>query len=169
MNYAIITNDQITAHGDNHTIWPNTSFADGIPNAEFLADQNAVVICSELPYDAILQKLLQVEPYLLAGTVYDVQVVDMTPDELAAALQAKRAAMSCSMRQARLALLQSGLLAQVNPALDAMPEPQRSQASIEWEYATNVQRSSQFVLALGGALGLDDAQIDDLFDLAVTL
>ena len=169
MKYAIITNDQITAHGSISSLWPNTSFAGGVPNAEFLADQNAVVICSELPYDASLQKLLQVEPYLLAGTAYDVQVVDVTPEELDAALQAKREAMSCSMRQARLALLQSGLLAQVDPAIDAMPDPQRSQAAIEWGYATTLQRHSPFVLALGVALGLDDAQIDDLFDLAVTM
>ena len=169
MNYAIITNDQITANGYSHALWPNTSFAGGIPNAEFLIEQNAVSICSGLSYDAATQKLIQVEPYILSGTVYDVQVVDITPEELDAALQAKREAMSCSMRQARLALLQSGLLAQVDPAIDAMPDPQRSQAAIEWGYATTVQRSSPFVLALGGALGLDDAQIDALFDLAVTM
>ena len=169
MNYAIITNDQITAHGYSQALWPNTSSPGGVPNAEFLTDQSAVGIISELPHDTETQKLSQVDPYLLDGIVYDVQVIDLTPDELAAALQAKREAMSCSMRQARLALLQSGLLAQVDPAIAAMPEPQRSQASIEWEYATTVQRPSPFMLALGGALGLDNAQIDDLFDLAVTM
>lgn len=169
MKYAIIQNNTITDHGDSHALWPNTSFAGGIPNAQFLVDQNAVSICSDLPYDAATQKLNQVEPYLLAETVYDVQIVDLTPEELAAALASKRAAMSCSMRQARLALLQSGLLAQVDPAIAAMPEPQRSQAAIEWEYATTVQRTSPFVLALGSSLGLDDNQLDELFALAVTL
>lgn len=169
MKYAIIQNDTITAHGGIGELWPNTSFAGGVPNVEFLADQSAVGIISELPHNTETQKLVQVEPHLLAGTVYDVQVVDLTPDELDAALQAKRAAMSCSMRQARLALLQSGLLAQVDPAIAAMPDPQRSQAAIEWEYATTVQRTSPFVLALGSSLGLDDDQLDELFVLAVTL
>ena len=169
MKYAIIQNNTITAHGGIGELWPNTSFSGGVPNVGFLADQSAVGIISELTHDTETKKLIQVDPYLLDGIVYDVQAVDLTPEELASVLQAKRAAMSCSMRQARLALLQSSLLAQVDPAIAAMPEPQRSHAAIEWEYATTVQRTSPFVLELGSSLGLDDDQLDELFALAVTL
>jgi hypothetical protein len=67
------------------------------------------------------------------------------------------------MRQARLVLLGSGLLASVDTAIAAMPEPQKSAAHIEWEYSNVVQRHNGFVSALGPALGLTEAQIDALF------
>ena len=68
-----------------------------------------------------------------------------------------------TMRQARLALLGAGLLAQVDAAIASMPEPQRTAASIEWEYSNALQRSNPFVSQLGAALGLDDAAIDAMF------
>jgi len=74
-----------------------------------------------------------------------------------------------TMRQARLALLQVGQLANVQPAIDALPEPHRSAAAIEWEYSQEVERNRAFVLTLGQALGLTDAELDDLFTLAATL
>ena len=68
-----------------------------------------------------------------------------------------------TMRQVRLALLAAGKLAQVDAAIASMPEPQRTAASIEWEYSNALQRSNPFVAQLGAALGIDDAAIDALF------
>ena len=68
-----------------------------------------------------------------------------------------------TMRQARLALLGAGKLAAVDTAINAMDEPAKSAAKIEWEYSNTVQRHNGFVAALGPALGLTDAQIDALF------
>ena len=68
-----------------------------------------------------------------------------------------------TMRQARLALLATGKLAGVEAAIASMPEPQRTAASIEWEYSSALQRNNPFVSQLGAALGLDDAGIDALF------
>jgi hypothetical protein len=68
-----------------------------------------------------------------------------------------------SMRQCRLALLSAGYLAQVESALSALPSPQKEAALIEWEYATEVQREHPMILAIGQAIGLTDAQLDDLF------
>lgn len=66
-----------------------------------------------------------------------------------------------SMRQARLALLEAGKLADVEVAIDAIPDAtQRAAAQIEWEYAGEVRRDSQLVQTLGPALGLD---LDALF------
>jgi hypothetical protein len=76
---------------------------------------------------------------------------------------------SVTMRQARLALLQAGLLSSVDAAIDGLPEPDRSAAKIEWEYAAVVQRGSGLVPAMGAALGLTEAQLDDLFIQAATL
>lgn len=74
-----------------------------------------------------------------------------------------------TMRQARLALLGAGLLTQVETAIDALPEPHRSAARIEWDYSSEVHRSRAFVQQLGSALGLTDEQLDDLFTQAATL
>lgn len=69
-----------------------------------------------------------------------------------------------SMRQARLALYNAGLLALVDESISLMPiEEQRVKAQIEWEYATTVQRDSALVYGLAGALGLTDEMLNDLF------
>lgn len=76
---------------------------------------------------------------------------------------------SASMRQARLALLQAGKLADVTTAINALPSPQKEAAQIEWEYATEVSRDSALMQQLATAIGLDDAALDALFTQAVTL
>lgn len=74
-----------------------------------------------------------------------------------------------TMRQARLALLQQGLLSQVQTAIDSLPSPQKEAAQIEWDYSSEVHRDKPFVQLLGAALGLSDEQLDDLFILAAGL
>lgn len=76
---------------------------------------------------------------------------------------------SVTMRQARLALVQTGMLTQVNTAVAAMPGAQGDAARIEWEFSSTVERNRPLVQALGAALGLTEAQLDDLFRLAATL
>ena len=68
-----------------------------------------------------------------------------------------------TMRQARLALLGAGLLAQVNAAVANMPGTEGDAARIEWEYAQEVRRDSPLVAALSAAFGWTSAQLDDLF------
>ena len=70
-----------------------------------------------------------------------------------------------SMRQARLALLQNGLLNDVNTAIAAGTEADK----ITWEYATEVLRTDALVTNMANDLGLTDAQLDGLFTLASTL
>jgi hypothetical protein len=71
---------------------------------------------------------------------------------------------SVSMRQTRLALLAAGLLDDVEAAMATQPRA----AQIEWEFATEVLRSSPLVAGLSGAIRLTEAQLDDLFILAAT-
>lgn len=68
-----------------------------------------------------------------------------------------------TMRQARLALLGAGKLAQVEAAINALQEPQKSAAKITWEYSQEVQRHNGLVPQMAAALGMTDAQIDALF------
>lgn len=76
---------------------------------------------------------------------------------------------SVTMRQARLALLAAGLLGQVTTAIAAMPSPAKEAAQIDWEYATTVDRKGALIASLAGALSLDDAALDALFDSASKL
>lgn len=68
-----------------------------------------------------------------------------------------------TMRQARLALLEAGLLSAVTTAIGQLPGGTQEAAMIEWEYSSTVQRHNGFVAALAPALGLSEAQLDALF------
>lgn len=84
-----------------------------------------------------------------------------TPEE---ALAAERADMRCTPAQMRLTLHRMDLLTQVQAIADADPE-----ASIVWEYATVIERTSPLIDALGGPNGFTDTQIDDIFRAAMLL
>lgn len=94
---------------------------------------------------------------------------DMTAEEIAEYLANWRSEVAVTMRQARLALAQQGLLQTVEDAIALIPEPDKSAISIEWEYSAVVERASAWVGVLAPALGLSDEQLDDLFKLALTL
>ena len=64
-----------------------------------------------------------------------------------------------TMRQARLVLHQVGLLDDVEAAVKAADRS----VQIEWEYAQEVHRNWPTLVALAGALKLDDAALDALF------
>lgn len=74
-----------------------------------------------------------------------------------------------TMRQARLALLSTGRLADVETAISGMTEPDKTAATIEWEYSQTVERDRPFVTTLAGLLSLTETDLDDLFTLAATL
>ena len=95
-------------------------------------------------------------------------VVALTAAEMTAIAKAKVPA-SVTMRQGRLALLAAGKLAQVDAAIASLPEPQKSAALIEWNFSNELQRGNAFVATLGAALGLSDAQVDQLFITAAAL
>ena len=63
-----------------------------------------------------------------------------------------------TMRQARLQLLEVGLLDDVE-ALVALDR----KSQIEWEYANEVYRQSPLIESVKGALNLTDMQIDNMF------
>ena len=70
-----------------------------------------------------------------------------------------------TMRQARLALLNAGLLDDVEVVIAAAGR----EAQLEWEYADVVDRSNPAVAAVQQQEALTDAQIDDLFREAAKL
>lgn len=68
-----------------------------------------------------------------------------------------------TMRQARLALLQAGLLDDTEALIASLEGPEGQAARIEWDYSSEVFRNKPFVISLGAQLGLDDEQLDALF------
>ena len=65
---------------------------------------------------------------------------------------------SITMRQARLQLLDDGLLDEVETLVS-----QDRKWQIEWEYANEVERTSPLIEAIKSSLGLTDEQIDTMF------
>ena len=82
-----------------------------------------------------------------------------TPEEI---LAAERAGMTCTPAQMRLALHRMDLLTQVQAIADADPE-----ASIVWEYATTIIRTSPLIEALG--TDFTPEQIDEIFRAAMKI
>ena len=68
-------------------------------------------------------------------------------------------------RQARLALLNIGKLAEVDAAIQASTEANK----ITWEYAIEITRDDPLVTFFGSELGFTSDQIDDLFRAASNL
>jgi hypothetical protein len=74
-----------------------------------------------------------------------------------------------TMRQARLALRQAGLLTTVNEQIAAMTGDAGDDARIEWDYSSEVLRHKGLVVAMAQALNLTEEQLDQLFITAATL
>ena len=66
---------------------------------------------------------------------------------------------SISMRQARLILLQHGLLDDIEAAIVAADRA----TQIEWEYAQEVSRNHPLITQMCAALGLQESEVDNLF------
>lgn len=159
--------DLYTLRQDN----PNTSFPDGLSDEGYAEwGMVPVTVDPEPEFDGVYKELEAVGPTLVDGVwTQGWSVVDRDPEDVQETIEARRQGMRCTMRQARLALLQQGLLASVDAAIAALPDGGREPAEIEWEYGKDVERLSPLVVSLMPALGMSDEEIDDLFFLAVTL
>jgi len=67
---------------------------------------------------------------------------------------------SISMRQARQALLASGLLATIDAAIASGPD---ESLKIDWEYAVECRRDWTSLIAMASSLNLSEVQLDNLF------
>jgi hypothetical protein len=70
-------------------------------------------------------------------------------------------------RQAKIALLQAGLLDDVEAGIEALEDQgMKRLAQIEWEYAQEVRRDWPLLNTLAAGMGITDAQLDELFRVA---
>lgn len=113
---------------------PIICFSDIVVNSDHL-------LCD----DAVLPLSVIGEYEVVDGCFIEAQVKKEVPTEV-------------TMRQARLALLDVGLLDNINTLLS-----QDARAKIVWEYATAVYRDEVLVEQMQVVTGMTDEQIDDLF------
>lgn len=173
MNYVKVTAGVATEYNlkqlrkDN----PNVSFPKE-PRSELLADWDVFTL-NLLPdpaYDPETEKLVEQPIQQINGVWVKFSLAEpMTQDELDARLTQKRARMRCTPRQARLALSRSGKYGEVRQFLAQLPADQKEEAEIEWEYATEFERTNGLLVTLTAAMGMTEQEVDDLFNLARTL
>lgn len=177
MGYVLVENDTAVSYSlqqlrDAH---PNTSFPKN-PSAESLADFNVFPLNYDPQPDFDIVEPDKIEQRVggegvdengdpiegFYGWWQSWTGRNRTPEE-------KRVGVSVTMRQARLALLQQGLLSTVNAAVAGLPEGEKEAAEIQWEYGSEVNRLSPLVVGLMPTLGMSDEEIDALFVLAGAL
>ena len=142
---------------------------------EILASIGVLPVEQTTPaYNPITQSATELPPAFVGGKwVQQWEIVELFSTQaekdaaIAADIEAKRKASvpaSVTRRQAKQALLLNGLLANVQPAIDAIPDAtQRAMIQIEWDDAQVFERDRPALIALGSALGLTNTQLDDLF------
>lgn len=85
--------------------------------------------------------------------IVDGQIVPFTPPPVEPPVP------DITRRQLRLWLVRNGIaLANVEEAIDAMPEPARTEAQIEWQDASVYKLSNPLVIQIGAAVGLTDIE-----------
>jgi hypothetical protein len=97
------------------------------------------------------------------------EVREFTYEEIAQNLADRRERMVVTPRQARLALLGAGQLANIDAAIATLEEPTKSFVEIEWEYAVSIERMSPWVIAMTESLGMTAEEVDQLFEGAALL
>ena len=173
----------LTQHSESEirALFPNTSFP--VP---FLAPEGYVFVfpTPQPEFNPVTQRAQETTPVLTVKGHYEQQwkvlprfteytnennVVHTVAEQEAAAIEADRKSKVptvVTIRQARLALLQSGLLDDIDAAIAASTD---RALKIEWEFATEFRRDWPALISMQPALGLTDPQVDDLFVLAATL
>ena len=111
-------------------------------------------------FDVDTQKVIEDGTEVIDGLTYKKYIATaLTQEEIDARFKATVPKV-ISMRQARLALLNAGLLATVESAVTNGTD---ETMKIEWEYATEVRRDWESLIALATALGISEEGLDNLF------
>ncbi len=107
--------------------------------------------------------------YIKSLTVRDGDLWRMTHEVLPLPIPPAPVIAPITPRQLRLELLNRGFLAGVEMAIASLPEPHKTGAMIEWEYASEFQRAHPMVSAIAAAIGVSSDMLDDIFRFAVNL
>lgn len=163
------TGQVFQAHYEIRSAFPQVSFPDSMTEQN-IADMGLLPVqATPAPaYDPLTQDLVELPPiHDEVGWVQQWSVQDVSEEEAAERLNAKRAAMEVSPLQAQAALLIQGLLPQVEALIN---DPQTDPlVKLAWNKASTFRRMSPMILGMATTLGWTDQQLDDLFALADTI
>lgn len=92
----------------------------------------------------------------------------LTPEEIAEMQEIENipepVPQSLTSRQLRLQWVAEGHdLATISGAINQLPEPQKTQAQINWEFAGNFERNNELLCSVADALGISQEQLDNIF------
>ena len=137
----------------------------GMVSKVFAIVDGGVVANMAEAVEPLAENWIVAPPGCARGWVYaDGKLSPPSPDP-AETLAREREEMVCSRFQAKAALLQAGLLDQVQAAVnDAEPFVQ-----IAWADAVEFRRNSPTIAALAKSVDMTDEQVDDLFRAAMKI
>lgn len=169
MYYKPETQEVFSGHSEIRKNLTNVLFPE-VMDDEMLAYHNIFPLASTKPSVALPQ-VAKPAVIVEVGGLWTQQweIETATPEEIEALkLPVPR---SVTRRQARQALLLKGLLDDVPIAImNNLADPiQREMAMIEWEDSLEFERTRPLVVQIGNAIGLDAAEMDELFIFAATL
>lgn len=84
MLIAKVQDNTVVEVSDYRNLFPNTSFPQSGPDAEFLTANDCMTVTVWKIYDQLTEKLVAVSPYIEGNTVYTIDVKPLTPEEIAA-------------------------------------------------------------------------------------
>lgn len=133
-----------------------------IENVIIIDDESLLSLFSE-GYDDLVQ-IDDVNPRPGPGWSYDGE--DFAPP----VVEESSEIADVTPRQIRQALVLMGIsLTDIDNALNALPEPTKSLARIEWEYSISFQRHRPLVESVGAMMGWNSTQLDNLWRFAAGL
>ena len=156
-------------------LFPNTSFPRNaaLRDAAFAERGYHRVVETDVPsYDPFIDPSLhrlvkQTNPTLVDGTwTIGWDIIPLTEEEIEAYLIAWRQDTAVTPRQLRLALLEVGLLDEIEAMIPYLPR----ETQVEWEYSVLYERKNPQWDILGQNLStpLTSVDIDNIFKLALT-
>ena len=83
MLIAKVEDGQVINVSDYREMFPNTSFPNSGPDAEFLEANSCMTVTVWKQYDQRTEKLASVAPYIEGNTVYTIAIEPLTPEEIA--------------------------------------------------------------------------------------
>lgn len=105
MFVAKVVDGQITDTGNLADMYPNTSFPANGASDEWMANNQIKMVKKWREHDRDTQKLVNVTPYLDGSEVYDIEVQDLTAEEIQAKADAETAKKEAAVRKQRDRLL----------------------------------------------------------------
>ena len=162
--YLIVTNETIiypANTSDLKNTYPNTSFPINLNLSEY-EDWGVREVLPTIPDSVEGKAAKPTTPINIDGLWHQQWILeDIQPSSVPTKV---------TMRQARLALLQAGLLDQIEGALASIEDPiEKKTSEITWEYSIEVERTNPLVIRLTSIFGLSEEQVDNMFRQAIAL